>query len=181
MLGDAQTKPLRMRTEALLRGHAATIRNFRSPNMPWSGDQCKSVASGLSGMAYALPALVCPYDSWEPLLWLVTATLSCMADYIHIGHDSIFHGIDRCHATLVLLRCLLLGAVHLEPLTAIVLTAVPIFCFVKGRDAKLLPTPSSWMFWHCWWHITGGLLITWGTYQVHHGTSVPTVLSVVAG
>merc|ERR1719506_1063525 len=55
---------LRARAALLLSMHAQTIRNFRSPNMPWPGEQCISKFAGLSGAAYALPALVSPFG-WE--------------------------------------------------------------------------------------------------------------------
>ena len=148
-----------------LKMHTDTIANFRSPNMPWPGDQCVSKWAGISGLAYSLPALVSP-SGWEQGLWILSAFLSVKADYVHIHEDSIFHGLDRCYATLIMVRGLFLGSMYLEPWN-LVLAIVPIMCFIKGRDAKALPEPSSWMFWHTLWHLSGGLLVLFGTWQMH--------------
>ena len=160
---------LRARTATLLTTHAATIREFRSPNMPWPGERCISKLAGLSGICYALPALVCS-SCWEQGLWVVAAFLSVWADYVHIHEDSVFHGLDRVYASFTMLRCILLGVAHLEP-WMLALAALPLACFVKGRDAKALPEPSAWIFWHTLWHVSGGLLVCLGTWQMHAGAA----------
>jgi len=165
------------RAEALLSGHANTIANFRNPNMPWAGERCRSTYAGLSGVAYALPGCFCPIGSWEPLMWMMTAFLSCQADYFHIHHDSVYHGLDRCFASLVMARCLLICAVHL-PTQFFLLAALPLFCFVKGRDAKLLPDPSGWIFWHTCWHVSGGMLVAVGTWMLHCSSPAAAGLSM---
>ena len=48
-----------------------------------------------------------------------------------------------------------------------VLALVPLGCFVKGRDAKLLPDPSGWVFWHTLWHCSGGLVVTLGVWMLY--------------
>ena len=158
-------KLLQARAASLLKEHAMTINRFRSPNMPWEGSACRSPAAGLSGACYALPALVAS-GVLEPALWLTTAFLSCMADYVHISHDSAFHGLDRCWATLMLLRCSILFGARLDP-SFFLLALVPLGCFVKGRDAKLLPDPSGWVFWHTLWHCSGGLVVTLGVWMLY--------------
>jgi hypothetical protein len=156
---------LARRASALLQEHASTIKHFSDPHMPWKGNICRSYASGLSGVAYALPAFVCPRGSWEPLLWCTQVFLSFMADYVHIGHHSVWHGVDRVYATALLVRSLVLGMLHLEP-WFLLLTVPPLYCFVEGRNAKLLPTPDGWKFWHGLWHLSGGLLLMVGTWLV---------------
>ena len=166
-LDGPRHKTLGERLELLARTHASTIRHFRSPNMPWKGELCRSPWAGLSGAAYMLPALACT-TILEQGIWVVAAFLSVWADYVHIHHDSIFHGLDRCYATCIMAWAFALGAWHLEP-WVIILGTVPLCCFAKGRDAKAHPTPSAWVFWHFWWHISGGLLTWWGMWQIHGG------------
>merc|ERR1712146_827055 len=89
-----------------------------------------------------------------------------MADFVHIHEDSVFHGLDRCFATFTMVRCLAVGAVTLEP-CMLMMAALPILCFVKGRDAKALPAPSAWIFWHTLWHLSGGLLVLFGTWRMY--------------
>jgi len=145
--------------------HADTIRKFRDPNMPWPGSQCRSRWAGLSGAAYALPALACP-SMVEQSMWVLTAFLSMWADYACIHMHSIAHGLDRVYASAIMLRCLVLGAMWLEP-HALLLVCVPIVCFARGRDAKEQPTPSAWVFWHTCWHLSGGFCAMVGTYLLH--------------
>ena len=97
------------------------------------------------------------------------AYLSIMADYVHIHHDSIYHGLDRVYATFVMLRCLMICA-SMEP-RLLCLCAVPLFCFVKGRDAKMMPEPTAWKFWHACWHVSGGLLVCLGNWVIHNGAA----------
>lgn len=175
MAAATLTKPEGLQTRVTnlvgtqLRMHAATIANFCSPNMPWPGEQCVSKWAGLSGVAYALPMLVSP-NPHEQTMWMIAAFLSVWADYVHIHERSVFHGLDRLWASFMMLRCFALGAVHIEPLSLLPLAVVPISCFVKGRDAKELPEPSAWIFWHTCWHISGGLLVAYGTWLMHEAT-----------
>ena len=178
-LASGRRVKVQARIAAQLRTHAATVLAFRHNGMPWRGDLCVSKFAGLSGLAYALPALA-SISLPEQICWLISAWLSVMADYVHIHEDSVFHGLDRSYASLQMLRCLVLGAMHLEPFTALALAAIPLGCFVCGRDAKALPEPSAWVFWHTLWHISGGLLLWFGTYVMHHqaadaGIILPTV------
>lgn len=167
---------LRARFASQLHTHCATLKAFRSNGMPWPGRTCTSKMAGLSGIAYALPALV-SRTYFEQALWVLSAFLSIMADYVHIHEDSVYHGLDRVFASFQLLRCLLLGAVHLEPWTTLALAIVPMGCFIKGRDAKQFPEPSAWIFWHTLWHLSGGLLLFYGTHMMHAETRAAGCLS----
>ena len=84
------------------------VHDFNASGIPWKGMQCRNLWAGGTGVLYALPALVCP--TWpERAMWCVQAFLSVWADYFHIHHDSIAHGLDRwyarTHATFSTAQC----------------------------------------------------------------------------
>ena len=132
------------------------LSDFRKSNMPWEGPQCRSILAGGSGVLLALPAVVCP-NPLEQLVWIVQGVLSFMADYIHIHHDSIWHGIDRYSA---LSNFIYLGFRSYHRLHwSVLLWSTPcVGCFFGANSAKSNLDLMAWHRWHCAWHISGAIL-----------------------
>lgn len=134
----------------------ALTHGFCNNNLPWEGECCRSIMAGGSGILYFLPALVCP-SNFEKMMWVLQAFFSVWADYFHIHHRSVAHGIDRWFATAMTARMIYLAATRLQPWTA--MTALgPISCFAGAGGAKKKMNLEAWHQWHLTWHITGSLL-----------------------
>ena len=82
----SQDEPVALVVATLSSHFSALVHNFRDNNMPWS--ECRSLIAGASGILYALPIFVVN-DRVEQLVWCIQASLSIMADYVHIQHDSM--------------------------------------------------------------------------------------------
>lgn len=140
---------------------------FRKSGLPWNGDQCVSVFAGGTGILYCLPAFACQDYHLEQARWILQGLLSVMADYVHISHDSIFHGIDRFYATFNVLWTLWQATQRFN--AWMLLTSVlPLLCFVWANRAKEQNNLSHWHLAHGCWHITGSLAVTLVVFLVHH-------------
>ena len=109
---------------------------FQRSGLPWDGDRCRSASAGGSGIMYALPSLLLSIGPAERAVWIVQAILSVLADYVHIHHDSAWHGIDRWFASFNALRVVYLGFRVVRPALAILLSVPPILSFVAASRAK---------------------------------------------
>lgn len=87
----------------------------------------------------------------------IIAIVSVWADYFEIHRRSYVHGLDRSFATVMLLRALYCVLVELQPWT-LLLASFPIVCYSRSAGSKLKLDIEGWKFWHCAWHISGGLL-----------------------
>jgi hypothetical protein len=132
--------------------------DFQKNGMPWEGPECCSLMAGCSGILYALPALVCP-NQVERAVWILQACLSVLADYFHIHHDSIWHGIDRYFAIFNSIFIVYRACDRLN-WPVILLAIPPVGCYVTANRAKNQLDLSAWHWFHFGWHITGGVLAT---------------------
>ena len=135
----------------------AILMDASDSGIPWSGLQCRSIIAGGTGIMYALPALVCP-TWWEKSLWFVQAICSVVADYFEIHHKSYWHGIDRCVATMMTIRAIVICATILRPWIALI-ALVPLSFYVGSSRAKKSKNLEAWKRSHCGWHVSGSLLV----------------------
>jgi hypothetical protein len=117
-------------------------KDFRNNGLAWKGSQCRSLIAGGSGILYALPALVCSNNHpLECVIWIVQAVLSVLADYFHVHHDSLWHGVDRIFATFNLIATILRAVAMLN--------ARILPCGILLAAISLLIEPKNdWTFTH---------------------------------
>jgi hypothetical protein len=174
--------------------------DFSKSGLPWSGQQCQSFVAGGTGILYCLPsvsiavvaaACTCAGNDvhvlsssfpltlrrMEQAAWILQAFLSVMADYVHIHHDSVFHGLDRYYASFNTVAMLIRAAFHLPGVTMLVLGCPPIACFLLANRAKTMATAAGggdsnhylqqWHWCHGGWHVTGSIAVTLAVYWMH--------------
>jgi hypothetical protein len=150
--------------------------DFCKSGLPWEGFQCRSAMAGGSGILYALPALVvvCSNHSnhdhpmVEQCLWMAQAMLSVMADYFHIHHDSLWHGMDRLCAMFNLIYISYRAWSRLNSWQVVVsLLVFPVACYVAANRAKNRLDLAAWHWCHCGWHVTGGPLAALVIYLLY--------------
>lgn len=151
-------------------GHAFTKvdPNFCKNGLPWEGLACRSKRAGLSGILYALPAVVALDSPFDVITWTSQACLSVLADYVYICEDSFWHGVDRYFAIFNLLTIIVRASTGLCWWIG-VLALLPVGCFLGANRAKSRNNLHAWHFWHCLWHVTGGPLACLITFMLHHG------------
>ena len=132
------------------------FKEFTSSGLPWRGEKCRSLLAGGSGILYALAALGCP-TLWEQAMWVSQALISVWADYFHVHHDHVAHGIDRYYASFMTMRMTFICFTRLQPYMAL-LAVIPIGCCSRSAKAKADRDVDRWIFWHFWWHAAGSLL-----------------------
>ena len=143
--------------------------DFCKNGLPWDGPICRSKRAGLSGILYALPALVASGHPYDQIMWSLQACLSILADYVYIGEDSCWHGVDRYFAIINLLA--IIGRAYNSLHWSVgLLTIIPVSCYVGANRAKTRKDVNAWHFWHALWHVTGGPLACLVIYILHHGT-----------
>lgn len=134
--------------------------------------------AGLSGALFALPAFVSSGHPYDQIMWSVQAFLSIMADYFHIHHDSVWHGIDRYFALFNLITTLLRTLGSLNAWT-VLLAAIPVRCYVGANQAKEERDLESWHFWHFMWHLTAASLVCLIIYMLHECPNVDSTLELL--
>ena len=138
---------------------------------------CKSIIAGLSGILYCLPASVIPPGNithrYEQLVWCLQGILSVFADYVYIEIDHYVHGLDRIFATsntLYMFYRALFGTNSLENpvVLSFVFGVVPITSFVLANQSKGQRNLSSWIVYHCLWHVSGSISVTFVVYLLYN-------------
>jgi hypothetical protein len=130
---------------------------FCNNGLPWEGNSCRSLLAGGSGCLYALPALFANASFLERMIWIVQACLSVWADYFHIHHSSIVHGLDRIMATCMLVTTVVRAATKLNE-WVLLLGLLPSAFFVAASFAKKNRNLAAWHWSHFGWHLSGGLV-----------------------
>ena len=153
-------KALRTQTHGL-------TKDFKSNGLPWSGDECRSILSGGSGVLFLIPVFFCKGNSFEQSRWFIVAFLSFMADYVCIVGDSWSHGIDRIVATTNAITLILQAATQLKTIAAFT-SIIPISTFIMADRAKKQGNLRWWKYYHCLWHITASLNIAFAVYLFYH-------------
>jgi hypothetical protein len=141
--------------------------DFCKNGLPWEGHQCRSKMAGLSGILYALPALVSPGHPYDQIMWTTQALVSVLADYCYICQDSFWHGVDRYFAIFNAITVVLRVYVVLSWKIAL-LAILPMACFVGANRAKNQKNLDAWHVWHCLWHVSGGPLVGLVVYMLHN-------------
>lgn len=146
--------------------------DFCKNGLPWEGTTCRSKRAGLSGILYALPALVATttnsgHPSYDQIMWTVQACLSILADYFYICQDSIWHGIDRYFAIFNIVTIVWRAYVELN-WKVVLLAILPVSCYMGANRSKKQMNVEAWHMWHCLWHVTGGPLACLVVYMLHH-------------
>jgi hypothetical protein len=148
----------------LLKG---VTKDFRSNGMPWKGSRCRSLIAGGSGILYALPALVCSSNHpLECVMWIVQAILSVLADYFHIHHDSMWHGVDRFFATFNLIATIVRAGTRLNS-RVLPFAILPVGCYVAANRAKTRLDLRAWHWYHFLWHVTSSWLTMLVVYLLY--------------
>jgi hypothetical protein len=153
--------------------------DFQKSGLPWDGIQCRSTWAGLSGIVYCLPIFVCHNHRMEQTAWVLQAFLSIMADYVHIHHESYWHGIDRFYATYNVLSTIIRASFGLH-YTIICTSIIPISCFVLANQAKNQQDLHSWQYYHGWWHLSGSVIVAYVVYLLYTCPSMMTVADDVS-
>jgi hypothetical protein len=134
------------------------VHDFCDNGLPWDGYQCRSLRAGGSGCLFALPWLFAS-SPWEQFAWLIQGFLSVWADYFHIHHASIAHGMDRifANALVVSMVCRAIRHLHLKWWIPC-LVALPLAFFAGAHRAKKNEDLEAWHWWHLGWHISASSL-----------------------
>eukprot|EP00980_Cylindrotheca_fusiformis_P002209 scaffold504_cov109-Cylindrotheca_fusiformis.AAC.15 len=144
------------------------FRDFHWNGLPWEGMQCRSVKAGLTGIFFALPAILTPtMHPLEQCWWILQATTSILADYIYVHTRSAWHGIDRVVAQLSLLGMLMRSIFYVHPIAIVLLVSSAVACFVAASKAKDANDLERWHWMHCLWHINAPLSTVIGVYLSH--------------
>jgi hypothetical protein len=131
---------------------------FCNNGLPWEGNDCRSLLAGGSGCLYALPALFANVSFFEQMIWIVQACLSVWADYFHVHHSSIAHGLDRIMATCLFVTTVVRAATKLNVWRVLLLGLLPTAFFVAASFAKKNRNLAAWHWSHFGWHLSGGLV-----------------------
>ena len=140
---------------------------FNQNGLPWSGEQCRSIMAGGSGVLYCIPALFCKDNRIEQSLWITQAILSILADYVYIDQDSWFHGIDRIFATSNTVAVILRATFQLQAIILIT-GIVPIGSFILANRSKQQLNLQDWKYYHFLWHLTSSLKVAFVVYLLYN-------------
>jgi hypothetical protein len=150
--------------------------DFQKSGLPWEGYQCRSLMAGGSGVLYALPCFIPAISFVDGSLWILQAILSVLADYLHIHHCSVWHGIDRYFATCNVVGTFYLAAGTLNPCAYVLISPMPIGCYVFANRAKKQLDLPGWHRWHFAWHVTSSLVVLLVNYLSRHCPEVDSTL-----
>lgn len=140
---------------------------FKKNGLPWSGDQCRSILAGGSGVLFCIPAIFCNGNRIEQSIWITQAILSVLADYVYIDQDSWFHGIDRIFATSNVVAMIARAVIQLQAI--ILITGVfPIGAFILANRSKQQLNLEAWKFYHFLWHLTSSLKTAFVVYLLYN-------------
>ena len=132
------------------------IHDFCDNGLPWDGYQCRSLRAGGSGCLFALPCLFASHPL-EQLAWLIQGFLSVWADYFHIHHASVAHGIDRIFANTLVVAMVWRAGRRLQWWTP-ALVVIPLAFFAGAHRAKKHENLEAWHWFHLGWHISASSL-----------------------
>ena len=135
--------------------------------MPWSPEMCKSYFAGLSGIMYVLPAFYTPVLI-EKVLWVSTAGISCLADYVYIGYKHPIQGFDQVLATFMLIKQTVNISLAKSPYVAAIYLIAPVSCYGLATYGKKRNKLNVWKTWHFLWHFIGSILCAVSTYQLYN-------------
>lgn len=142
--------------------------NFYWNGLPWEGMQCRSAKAGLSGVFFALPALLVPHmHPYEQAWWFLQATTSVLADYTYVHTRSAWHGIDRVVAQLSLLGMISRAIFHVQLWAVSILVGTAVACFAAATKAKDENNIQKWHWMHFLWHINAPVSTVIGVYLSH--------------
>ncbi len=141
--------------------------DFCHNGLPWQGPECRSEWAGLSGVLYALPALVSSGHPYDQIMWPMQACFSILADYFYICDNSFWHGVDRYFAIFNVVAITVRACLHLRGHVAL-LVILPVSCYIAANRAKNRKDLRSWHLWHCLWHVLGGPLACLVMFMIHN-------------
>jgi hypothetical protein len=150
--------------------------NFFWNGLPWEGLQCRAVKSGLSGIFFCLPALVCRQNRLEQAWWCWQATTSILADYCYINTHSAWHGIDRIIAQSSLLGIVFFGHLQLYWWVIFIHIIPAGSCFMLANGAKQEQNLVKWQWMHFLWHVIGPAVCITGrhlTLSCRNSSGIP--------
>jgi len=137
-------------------------------NLPWKGEQTRSLIAGGSGILYTLPALASPSTARvEQTAWVIQAILSVWADYFHVHHNHVAHGIDFVWATNITILTIIRSAIWLE-WWFVIISVVPIGFRIGTENCKQSNNLALWHWLHFGWHVTGSLQCTLAVYLLYN-------------
>lgn len=140
---------------------------FQHNGLPWEGQQCRSIQAGCSGILFSGGALFISNDARIlQVAWALQGIFSVLADYVYVPYTSVWHGIDRISATLLLL----VTCVQVMQSLAwwmIFIGIFPVGCFVQAAHAKQEGHLRRWHVWHCAWHIVAGSVVMFLMYLLY--------------
>ncbi len=142
-------------------------KEFKQNGLPWSGEQCRSIMAGGSGVLFCIPALFCKDNRIEQSLWITQAILSILADYVYIDQDSWFHGIDRIFATSNVVAVIFRAAFQLQAIILIT-GIIPIGSFILANRSKQRLNVQEWKYYHFLWHLTSSLTAAFVVYLLYN-------------
>jgi hypothetical protein len=166
---------------------------FQHNGLPWEGPQCRSIQAGCSGIFFSGAAWFISNNNKNnndyrilllQMAWALQGIISVLADYVYIPYTSIWHGMDRISATLLLLiSCS--QVLHSLAWWMIFLGIGPVACFVQAAQAKQERNLQKWHVWHCAWHLVASsttMFLMYLLYQYcpsinHHYTTTTTTTS----
>ena len=120
----------------------ACMNFFSTGSLPWSPEICKSYYAGLSGVMYVLPAFYTPIVI-EKVIWVSTAGISCLADYVYIGYKHPIQSFDQIIATILFLRMSYLIYYNMSLLSVVKFSIAPLSCYGLATYGKKINKPTS--------------------------------------
>jgi hypothetical protein len=166
--------------------HVARIfTEFQHNGLPWEGQQCRSIQAGCSGIFFSGVAWFIsnknnndnntestdnnnndPRILLLQMAWALQGIISVLADYVYIPYTSIWHGMDRISATLLLL----ISCSQVLQSLAWWMTLIgigPVACFVQAAHAKQERNLQKWHVWHCAWHLVASSVTMFLMYLLY--------------
>jgi hypothetical protein len=133
-------------------------------NMPW-GHRPHPLL-GLSCLCYGWPALVLFHYgmTWLGFVFVLQVVSSLLSDHVNTGCNSIWHIVDKWLACSNTLHMIWYAADRVSPYVSL-LAVIPLYCFYRAYRGSADKSYDQFVYWHIWWHITGGAIASWVLHQ----------------
>ena len=157
-------------------GHATKesswFERFSATNLPWG--RRRSNIMGASALCYLIPL---PFINTSgafqltfQFLFAFQCVLCFVSDFLYSGVPHWSHGVDKCHASALLVFIIAVGGIGIHPTYPLVAIA-PLFCWQQGKTAVKMKDWDGYVLYHSLWHLIGGALLALTVFLMYNTAS----------